>query len=347
MKKKGRWQWIRLLFLPVVFLALTGCGRQGKNEVTSIKIGVSVYNQYDTFISQLMTTFEAVAKEKEEETGGSILIDVQNAAGSQSEQNNQIEDFINSGCDILCVNLVDRTDPTMIIDKAKSADIPVIFFNRELVEEDLERWEKLYYVGAVALESGILQGEIVVETYQNTPDKLDKNKDGILQYVILEGEAGHQDAIIRTEYSVNTIEEGGIAVEKLGHAIANWNRGQAQAKMQQWLETLGDKIELVLANNDDMALGAIDALKAAGISLSEAPFIVGIDGTEAAMEVLEEGWLSGTVFNDSDGQARQMLLLAYDLATGSSTDDVAYKEGRYVRLPYQKVLPKEEGDETE
>jgi methyl-galactoside transport system substrate-binding protein len=297
----------------------------------------------------MMTSFEAAAKEKEAETGISILIDVQNAAGSQSEQNNQIEDFINSGCDILCVNLVDRTDPTMIIDKAKSADVPVIFFNRELVEEDLERWEKLYYVGAAALESGILQGEIVVEAYQNTPENLDRNGDGILQYVILEGEAGHQDAIIRTEYSVNTIVEKDIAVEKLGHTIANWNRGQAQAKMQQWLETLGDKIELVLANNDDMALGAIDACKAAGLSLSEIPFIVGIDGTEAAMEALEEGWLSGTVFNDSDGQARQMLLLAYDLVTGSSTDDVAYKEGRYVRLPYRKVLPAEveEGEETE
>ena len=103
--------------------------------------------------------------------------------------------------------------------KAKSADVPVIFFNRELVEEDLERWEKLYYVGAVALESGIMQGEIVAEAYEKDPEKLDKNGDGVLQYVMLEGEAGHQDAIIRTEYAVNTIIESGIKMEKLDHAL--------------------------------------------------------------------------------------------------------------------------------
>ncbi len=324
-----------------LMFVLTGCGRTGEREKNSIKIGVSVYDQYDTFIAQLMESLEEAVKEKEMETGGSITLEVQNAAGSQSEQNNQIEDFIHSGCDVVCVNLVDRTDPTMIIDKAKSADVPVIFFNRELVEEDLERWEKLYYVGAVTLESGIMQGEIVAEAYKDYGKRLDKNGDGILQYVMLEGEAGHQDAIIRTEYSVNTIIEAGIPVEKLGHAIANWNRGQAQSKMQQWMETFGDKIELVLSNNDDMALGAIDAYKAAEIPLSEYPFIAGIDGTKVGLEAIQEGSLGATVFNDGAGQAKEMLKLAYDLAADKSLADVEYMEGRYVRLPHQKVRWKE------
>lgn len=329
-------------YLAAVFLTvglaflLIGCD-SGEKKTTSIKIGVSVYNQYDTFISQLMDSFEKAATEKETEEGITIFIEAQNAAGSQSEQNNQVEDFINSGCDVICVNLVDRTDPTMIIDKAKSADVPVIFFNRELVEEDLERWEKLYYVGAVALESGIMQGEIVAEAYEKDPEKLDKNGDGVLQYVMLEGEAGHQDAIIRTEYAVNTIIESGIKMEKLDHAIANWSRGQAQAKMQQWIENFGDEIELVLSNNDDMALGAIDAYKAIDTPLSQYPFIAGIDGTEVGMEAIREGTLGATVFNDGEGQAKQMLRLAFDLAAGKSFEDVEYMEGSYVRLPHRKV----------
>lgn len=324
-------------FMLAAVLTLTGCTAGKQEKITSIKIGISVYDQYDTFISQLLDSFEKSVKEKEAETGVSISIEIQNAAGSQSEQNNQVEDFINDGCDVVCVNLVDRTDPTMIIDKAKSADVPVIFFNRELVEEDLERWEKLYYVGAVALESGIMQGEIVAEAYENTPERLDKNGDGILQYVMLEGEAGHQDAIIRTEYSVNTIIENGIQMEKLSHAIANWNRGQAQSKMQQWLNDFGDEIELVLSNNDDMALGAVDACKKAGLLLEDYPFIAGIDGTEVGMEAIKEGTMGATVFNDGAGQAREMLKLAYDLAVGQSLSDVEYMEGRYVRLPHQKV----------
>ena len=340
MKKKWN-KAARMLTAVVVLLSMlvgtTACANVGEEKITSIKIGVSVYDQYDTFIAQLMNFFESYAKEKESETGILIALDIQNAAGSQSEQNNQVEDFINSGCDVICVNLVDRTDPTMIIDKAKSADVPVIFFNRELVEEDLERWEKLYYVGAVTLESGIMQGEIIAEAYQKEPEKLDKNGDGILQYVMLEGEAGHQDAIIRTEYAVNTVIEAGIKMEKIDHAIANWNRGQAQSKMQQWIEGFGEEIELVLSNNDDMALGAIDAYKEINTPLSDYPFIAGIDGTEAGLAAVEEGTLKATVFNDGEGQAREMLKLSYALATGTGFGKIDYMEGQYVRLPHSKV----------
>lgn len=86
-------------------------------------------------------------------------------------------------CDLACINLVDRTDASIIIEKAKSNHVPVIFFNRELVEEDLERWEELYYVGADAFESGQLQGEILVEQCEQDFVSIDTNGDGILQYV--------------------------------------------------------------------------------------------------------------------------------------------------------------------
>ena len=86
---------------------------------------------------------------------------------------------------------------------ARNEDIPVIFFNREPVREDLMQWEKLYYVGCDAEQSVIMQGEIAAE-YINSHSEVDKNKDGKIQYVLLEGEAGHQDAISRTEYSVKT-----------------------------------------------------------------------------------------------------------------------------------------------
>ena len=91
--------------------------------------------------------------------------------------------------------------------------------------------------------------------------QIDHNKDGKIQYVVLEGEAGHQDAIIRTENAVDTLNKNGIELEKLSYQIANWNRAQAQNRMEQMLGQYKNKIELVLANNDDMALGALDAYK--------------------------------------------------------------------------------------
>lgn len=299
-----------------------------------------MYDQYDTFISQLMEEFKQYAGKVEEENGIAITIEMYNASDSQTTQNSQVEKMINDGCDVICVNLVDRTEPTTVIDLAEKSNVPVIFFNRELVEEDLERWEQLYYVGAKAFESGILEGQIAAETWKRNA-LLDKNQDGVLQYLVLEGEAGHQDTIVRTEYAVNTIMENGIEVEKIGYAIANWNRAQAQTKMAQMLTEYGTDIELVLANNDDMALGAIDALKAAEIAREGWPFIVGIDGTDVGLEAVRSGEMSGTVYNDKEGQARAMLDLAYHLSTDGDLSGLNLENKKYIRLPYSKVLPED------
>ncbi len=318
-------------------VCLGGCGKNNiEEEVKNIKIGVTVYDQYDTFVSQLIDRFNIYASDKEAESGIAINVEVYNAADSQSTQNSQVETMIDDGCDVVCVNLVDRTEPTTIIDMAEKNDVPVIFFNRELVGEDLERWDKLYYVGAKAFESGIMEGEIAAEVFKTDADA-DRNKDGIFQYIVLEGEAGHQDAIVRTEYSVSTIVDKGVEVEKLNYAIANWNRAQAQTKMSQMLGEYGDKIELVLANNDDMALGAIDALKAAEIIPEKWPVIVGIDGTDVGLEAVKNKEMAGTVYNDKEGQAKAMLELAYELATGGSLNGLELEDGKYIRLPYEKV----------
>jgi len=265
-----------------------------------------------------------------------------NAAQSQITQNEQVEQMISKGCSVICVNLVDRTAPTEIIDIARKNDIPVIFFNRELVEEDLMQWDKLYYVGADAFQSGTLQGEMATEYFKEHPEA-DRNGDGSIQYVVLEGEAGHQDAIIRTEYSVDTMISDGILLDKVGYAIANWNRAQARSKMGQLIDGNGSSIELVLANNDDMALGAIEAYQDRGIDKEEWPAIFGIDGTDAGLEAVIAGTMTGTIYNDKDGQARAMETLAYTLASGGSLDHMQLPDGvemqdnKYIRLPYEKV----------
>ena len=321
--------------------SLAGCGADGQvQKVTSIKIGVTVYDQYDTFVSQMMTDFNEYAAEQEEQTGIAINVEVYNAAGSQSTQNSQVEEMLDAGCNVICVNLVDRTEPTTIIDMAEKNNVPVIFFNRELVEEDLERWDRVYYVGAKAFESGIMQGEIAADAFKENPDA-DKNGDGVFQYVVLEGEAGHQDAIVRTEYAVSTIIDNGVEVEKLAYGIANWNRAQAQTKMAQMLAEYDGEIELVIANNDDMALGAIDALKASHLKRADWPVVVGIDGTDVGLAAVASGEMVGTVYNDKEGQAQAMLDLAYALSVGDTLDDLNLESGKYIRLPYSKVGPQD------
>lgn len=340
-KRNGKRRIILAGTLAATAVSLCGCGQTlERSEAKKIKIGVTLYDQYDTFLSEMMVRFNSYVDEKQKETGKVINVEINNAAGSQFTQNSQVESMIEDGCDVICVNLMDRTDPTMVIDLAEKNNVPVIFFNRELVEEDLERWNRLYYVGANAFESGIMQGEMAAELFR-TDASVDKNKDNTYQYVVLEGEAGHQDAAVRTECSVSAIVNSGIEVEKLGYAIANWNRDQAQTKTTQLLNQYGADIELILANNDDMALGAIDALKASEINREDWPVIMGIDGTDVGLAAVRKGDLSGTVYNDKEGQAKQMLNLAYELVTGGDLTDLELQEGKYIRLPHKKVWPED------
>ena len=389
---------------------LSACQRKEESrEKKKLQIGVTIYDSYDTFLSGYMTAFEKEISKKRAE-GVEIGLFRYNAAGSQPLQNEQVEEMLEKGCDVLCVNLVDRTAPSEIIDMAKKKNVPIIFFNRELVDEDLAQWNQLYYVGADAKQSGVLQGEMAAEDILSeepekpTPEvplaspedeeeaseksqdkagnaeeiqdyvlqksredleilereaspeeswtnaeegtekkalilspRVDKNGDGVIQYLMFEGEAGHQDAIVRTEYSVNTLMQQGIPMEKLSYAIANWSRAEAQSKMMQFYPEFQDQIELILSNNDDMALGVLDAYDKIGLPKDKRPFIYGIDGTVVGLEAVKKGNLMGTVYNDEQGQAKALFQLAYRLGTGKKGPEDEGENKKIIRLPYQKV----------
>ena len=389
---------------------LSACQRKEESkEKKKLQIGVTIYDSYDTFLSGYMTAFEKEISKKRAE-GVEIGLFRYNAAGSQPLQNEQVEEMLEKDCDVLCVNLVDRTAPSEIIDMAKKKNVPIIFFNRELVDEDLAQWNQLYYVGADAKQSGVLQGEMAAEDIlseepekptpevplaspedeeeaseksqdkagnaeeiqdfvlqksredleilereaspeesRTTPEegaekkqlilspRVDKNGDGVIQYLMFEGEAGHQDAIVRTEYSVNTLMQQGIPMEKLSYAIANWSRAEAQSKMMQFYPEFQDRIELILSNNDDMALGVLDAYDKIGLPKDKRPFIYGIDGTTVGLEAVKKGNLMGTVYNDEQGQAKALFQLAYRLGTGKKAAEDEGENKKIIRLPYQKV----------
>ena len=167
--------------------------------------------------------------------------------------------------------------------------------------------------------------------------QIDRNKDGKIQYVVLEGEPGHQDTIIRTENAVEALKAGGIELEKLSYGLANWNRAQAENRMSQMISQYQTKIELVLANNDEMALGAMDAYEKLNYTESTLPLFFGIDGTKVGLEAVRDSRLSGTVYNDKEGQAQAMAKLAEALVTGDGTENMDFENGKYVYLPYEKV----------
>lgn len=311
------------------------CSKETMYETDKVHVGVTYYDQSDTFLSQLIICLQDRLQGYEKE-GYETNILIREASNSQRTQDDQVKELIDAGCNVLCVNLVDRADPSEIIDLARGNNVPIIFFNREPVAEDMMQWDGLYYVGAFAAQSGIMQGELAVDLIRSDPS-IDRNKDGKIQYVVLEGEPGHQDAIIRTENAVETLKKNNIEIEKLSNGIANWNRAQAQNQMLQMISQHQNKIELVLANNDDMALGAIDAYGKLNYTESALPVFLGIDGTDVGLEAVRDSKLSGTVYNDKEGQAEAMMKLAVALVSGEGIEEIKFEKERYIYLSYSKV----------
>lgn len=339
MMKKGIDIWRILLMTVLLMVCICGCGKEEQQEKTSVRIGVSLYKGDDTFINNIRMEMEEKAKEYEQKNGIKVTLDIQDAKGNQNTQNTQVERFISLGCDVLCVNPVDRMAATSIIDKAMTAEIPVVFFNRQPVEEDMNRWDELCYVGVDAKETAVLQGNIVANLYKEDPSALDLNGDGVISYVLLEGENSHQDSLIRTEWSIQTLKNAQVPIEKLAGAIANWERSQASAIMEQWLKEYGNEIELVISNNDDMALGAIDAIERDG---KQKINLVGIDATVPGAEAVENGKMLGTVSCDKETYAKAIVELAVSKARGiDELEEFPLVDGKYYWCSQENLLKNE------
>lgn len=330
MRKRTWWIWGILLLAAIgIWFWAKESRDEGRDErKDSIRLGILLYRGDDTFISNVRQALEEQAKLYEQETQIKVVLNIEDAKESQNTQDSQVERMLSLGYDALCVNIVDRSTASTMIDDAIRADVPIVFFNREPVEEDLNLWEKLYYVGADAKESAVLQGEIIVDRYKEDPLSIDRNGDGKVDYVLLEGETSHQDSLIRTEWSIQTLKDGGVPLEKLTGGIANWERSQASALTEQWLEQFPGQIELIISNNDDMALGAIDAIERSGTM--DKINVVGIDGTPQGVQALEKGMLLGTVQSDRTEYANAIFTIAAALALDEDPKTkISLERGRY------------------
>jgi methyl-galactoside transport system substrate-binding protein len=323
-----------LASLPIVALALAAGLAAVPAQAQTPKLGVAIYKFDDTFMSYVRNAINDNAK-------GKATLEIVDSQNAQPTQNDQIDQFLAKKMGAILVNPVDRTAAAAIIDKAKAKNTPVVFFNREPMPDDMKKWDKVYYVGAKAEQSGSMQGQIAVDYFKAHP-KAYKSNDKTIHYIMLKGEPGHQDAELRTKYSVQAITDAGLKVDKLAEDSAYWDRPKAVEKMKTFLAKFGDKIDLVLANNDDMALGAIEALRQEGYNTGNAAKyipVVGVDATAPALQALEQGTLLGTVLNDAKNQGKATFDLGFALASGKAASSTSWKltDGKYVWVPYAKV----------
>ncbi len=337
-------QKFKLLIGILIVLLISGCQsdistNEENNNQDSIRVAILIYRFDDEFVSYVMEEIEKERELLDALSNKQLVVDFIDGNNQSDLQLDQIKDSIENKYDVLAINLVDRSQAARVIDMAKNADIPIVFFNREPVQVDMARWDKIYYVGSKGEDAGRIQGEIIAETWNNNP-RIDKNEDGILQYIMIQGQQGHQDALLRTEWSVKAIEANGIKVEQLVSDTANWQRQEAKEKMLNYLNVFSEEIEFIISNNDMMALGAVDAMKE--LEFEEYIPIVGVDAIDIAVNALERGELTGTVYNDHVKQGQMVIRMAYYLAINEDPKDYidSIENGKYYRVEYQKVIKK-------
>ena len=300
-----------LLMLLVNSFSLFSCGKN------SSRIGIFIYDETDTFIGTLNNNIRNELNENKLDYG------IYYASRSQTKQNEQVTQAIESNSyAILLLNLVDRLAGNAIMDKAALYDLPLVFFNREPLSSDLIKHENTYYVGSNPQVEGILQA-YMVESLFGSPtslnEKYDKNGDGTIQLILLRGEQGHQDSEERSKYSIGQLRDDGYNIDILESFYCNWQRDKAKEVTRELYEIdnyTNDDIELIISNNDDMALGAIDYLLEKDLFLSDAedvsmqPYpIIGVDATSVGLEAIKKNCMYGTVKNDALEQATAIVTL--------------------------------------
>ena len=329
-----------LSLVLLLILILSGCKTEN-NLIPFI-----VYDEEDLFMQEFK---EAIYDLNQ----GNINIVTHDSKNSQIIQNEIINSVLEDKPKLMIINPVDRLGAYTIIEKLKENNIPVIFINREPLSQDLYLWENVYYVGAKAEQSAVLQAELVMELFGGNPIDLngyDKNNDGKIQLIILKGQEGHQDAEIRTEVVVDELEAHGYSLEILKIKSADFRTSVAYEVVKDLLPLYRDQIEVIISNNDAMAIGAINALiedgfftdaNADGIVDSKTENwlpVVGIDGIDEAFPLIENGYLYGTVLNDSESMAAAVIELANAIYNDNDFSNLSFtlENGKYIWVDYNK-----------
>ena len=300
--------------------ATTAAEATGTTDVADKKVGISIYKFDDNFMTLYRT--ELVRYLTEDLGFKAENVVVQDGKGDQAEQTNQIQNFITQKYDVLILNLVQASSAPEITDMCKEAGIPVVYINREPDAAEEERWESeglnATYVGCDARQSGTYQGEEILET----ANKGDINGDGKVSYIMIQGDPENVDAQYRTEFSVKALTDAGMEVEELLKQRGDWDQAKAQQIAQDALNQYGDKIEVIFCNNDAMALGALQAIEAAGRKVNEDIYLVGVDALTEAVQNVIDGKQTGTVFNNHFAQAQAASDIAVKFLSGEKVDAV-------------------------
>lgn len=358
---------LAILLSAVMMLGLlAGCGSKTteqpstsgteNTETAALNVGVFYYDYSDVYISSVRSSMDEQLK--------AMGVNYTNYDGgsNQAQQTDQINTAISNGANLLIVNIVETSSPDAAqnaVEAAKTAGIPIIFFNREVSDDVVNSYEKCAFVGTNAPEAGHMQGQMVGEYLLENYDTVDLNGDGVISYVMFKGQEGNAEAEARTQFGVEDANAVLTAAGKPELAYYNasatdkylvdqggkWSAQAANDYMAtilpEYSEANGNMVELIICNNDGMAEGAVSALQGAGYNTGDGKTIpvFGVDATDSAKQLINESKMTGTIKQDAEGMASTILNLVSSVQGGGNlmdnTSSFNVDEGvAKIRVPY-------------
>ena len=310
------------ILITIILLCVVCCSFASCVNNSNADVHVFYYTYSDTYISTVRSALDSRL------SAAGINYQDHDGNNSQTTQTEQIQTAITKGAKMIVVNIVTTGSDdaaTGIVNLAKGAGIPVLFFNREVSDTVVNSYDKCAFIGTDAAEAGYLQGDMIGDYLVSNYDKVDLNGDGKISYVMFMGEKGNNEAIYRTRYSVENANKKLTAAGKPSLSFydpsnsdkylldkdGKWSAQASNEYMTTLLSSYNmankNMVELVICNNDGMAEGAISALNVAGFNTGKANSttipVFGVDATSAAQELIKNGKMTGTIKQDADGMA--------------------------------------------
>ncbi|NRT86866.1 galactose ABC transporter substrate-binding protein [Clostridium beijerinckii] len=337
---------VLLINITVKFTEISTFYSLNLNNKNTANIAVLLYT-FDPFMSSLKQSLETIQKDNSDKIKFTFFDGKNNIA----LQNETIDSISKNDFDLILANLADTSENFVedIVFNVKSKNLPIVFLDIDpkVVSKVSKYYDKAAFILANSDLAGTVQGKILVNLWNSNKSSLDKNNDNTLQYILLHGQAKDPVTIDRTKYAISTISNSGINTEQLALVNANWLKSLSKDSIESLFLRYDGKIEAIISNNDDMAIGAVEALQKYGYNKGEKSkniAIVGIDGIPEAKSLIDKGFMAGTVIQDPKVLAEVFYNVGMNLVNNlSPTENTNYNvvDGEIiVPFPYEEYIKK-------
>lgn len=340
-----------IIALVMMTSTLTYCNVNMANAISNIgtrkpiNVGVLLNNFYNPYNLLIKKNLEDIQKENKNKIEFTFFDGKANAAIESEIVNNMLQ----SNYDLLVLGVVEEEQPKLteeFVSRANQKNTPLIFFNlNPAVSNTIKSYSKSVAINTDSVQAGILQGKMIADAWNTDKKDIDKNGDNIMEYIMIKGQASSFAAAERIKNSISTINNAGIKTQELTAVNANWDPDLAKSIIEQLFLRYSNKIEVIIANNDAMAIGAIQALQKYGYNTGDKTktiSVFGIGGVPEAQELIKKGFMAGTVLQNARDVADAIYSVGMNLVLGKDPlEDTNYKfdnTGVIILIPFQEYI---------